>query len=163
MTAATHARRIIDCLNRRDLETLESLVRDDVVDEVMPVGRLDGVGSVIDFFRQMLDAFVDLHIAIEHVTEAGDTAIVQWTITGSFTGRPFLGLHPNGRRAEVRGVDVMQFDGALLRRNTIYYDGATLARELGVLPPRGSVREAAMTAAFNAATRTRSLLGRVTG
>lgn len=154
------ARRIIDCLNRRDLETLESLVRDDVVDDVMPVGRLEGVGSVIDFFRQMLDAFEDMQVRIEQITGAPDVAIVQWTITGQFTGRPFLGLHPNGRRAEVRGVDVMQFEGELLRRNTIYYDGATLARELGVLPPRGSLAEAAMTAAFNVVTRARALMGR---
>jgi len=37
--------------------------------------------------------------------------------------------------------------------NAVYYDGATFAREIGMLPRRDSAADRAMLHAFNAATK----------
>ncbi|HEV3287572.1 MAG TPA: ester cyclase, partial [Streptosporangiaceae bacterium] len=65
---------------------------------------------------------------------------------------PFQGIEPTGRRVEIRGVDVMEVAEGLVQHNTIYYDGATFARQVGLLPGLGSRADKAMLAAFNAKT-----------
>jgi hypothetical protein len=56
----------------------------------------------------------------------------------------------------VRGVDAIQLDpeGRIVE-NTVYYDGLTFARQIGMLPRQGSAADRAMLAAFNAATKAR--------
>ena len=73
--------------------------------------------------------------------------------TGTFTGGPFQGILPTGRRAEIRGADVMEISGGLIQHNTIYYDGAAFARQIGMLPSRGSRADRALLAALNAKSR----------
>ena len=70
-------------------------------------------------------------------------------------GGPFLGIEPNGRRIDLRGVDVMQIEDGLISRNTVYYDGAAFARAVGMLPSQDSPAERAMFTAFNATTKLR--------
>src|SRR6266550_127154 len=84
-----------------------------------------------------------------------ETACVQWRSVGTFTGEPFIGIEPTGRRIELRGVDVMEIEDGKIVRNTVYYDGAAFARGVGMLPAQDSGTEKAMYAAFNAATRLR--------
>jgi hypothetical protein len=84
---------------------------------------------------------------------ADDTAaVVQWHAAGTFTGGPFQGIAPTGRRVEIRGVDVMEIADGLIQYSTIYYDGATFARQIGLLPALGSRADQALLAAFNAKT-----------
>jgi hypothetical protein len=49
----------------------------------------------------------------------------------------------------------------LVAENTIYYDGAGFARQIGMLPARGSTSDRAMTIAFNTLTRLRQRLRRL--
>jgi hypothetical protein len=49
----------------------------------------------------------------------------------------------------------MEFAEGRYVHNTIYYDGASFARQIGTLPRAGSVTEKATLAAFNATTRLR--------
>jgi hypothetical protein len=44
-------------------------------------------------------------------------------VSGTFAIGPFQGIAPTGRRAEIRGVDVMEIADGLIQHNTIYYDG----------------------------------------
>jgi hypothetical protein len=50
------------------------------------------------------------------------------------------------------GVDVMEIAEGLIQHNTIYYDGTTFARQIGLLPGLGSRADHAPLAAFNAKT-----------
>jgi hypothetical protein len=54
----------------------------------------------------------------------------------------------------------MEIDGGLIRRNTIYYDGATMARQVGLLPSKGSLADRALLAMFNLRTRAARLVRR---
>ena len=72
---------------------------------------------------------------------------------GTFNGAPFQGIRASGRRVEIQGVDVIEVRDGLQFRNSIYYDGASFARQVGMLPPLGSRADRALLALFNARTR----------
>ncbi|ARG62542.1 hypothetical protein B1T45_15865, partial [Mycobacterium kansasii] len=77
------------------------------------------------------------------------------------TGSPFQGIEATGRRVEIRGCDVIQLasDGRVAS-NTVYYDGAGFARQIGMLPTMGTRADRLVTRGFNAITRLRRRIGR---
>lgn len=151
---------LFDALNRRDLDVLAELDHPDVVDDFVAIGVFRGVGGVRAFFVELFDAFPDVRMQVEHIVEDEGHAVVQWHATGTFTGRPFQGIHATGRSVELRGCDVMRIEDGLLRYNTIYYDGLGFARQVGMVPRQGTAADKAMTVAFNAGTDMRSRLRR---
>ena len=65
-----------------------------------------------------------------------------------------MGIEPTGARIDLPGVDVMRLDAdGRVVDNAVYYDGATFAREIGMLPRRDSAADRAMVHAFNATTK----------
>ena len=149
------ARRLFELLNRRDLDQVAELQHPEIVDDFLVLRPIRGRAEVRGFFESLFAAFPDFQLEIERVTESGDSAVVQWRSVASFTGAPFEGVNPNGKRVEIRGVDCMTFENGQLRHNTIYYDGMSFARQVGLLPAQGSTAERGMTAAFNAVTAVR--------
>lgn len=99
---------------------------------------------------------------IDNVVDDGDgQVVVQWTGTGTFTGSPFLGIEATGRSVEITGCDVIRLDDTgRVGTNTVYYDGAAFARQVGMLPAAGSRTDRWMTEGFNAMTRLRRRIGR---
>jgi steroid delta-isomerase-like uncharacterized protein len=151
---------IFDAINRRDLDAMGALDHPDVVDDFVAIGVFRGVHGVRGFFDELLGAFPDIHLEIEHITEDDGHAVVQWRAVGTFTGTPFQGIHATGRSVELRGCDVMRVEDGRLRYNTIYYDGLGFARQVGMLPRQGTAADKAMTVAFNAGTDVRSRIRR---
>ena len=82
-------------------------------------------------------------------------AAVEWRMAGHFTGAPFMDLEPTGRRIDIRGLDLLEIEDGEIVGNTAYYDGASFARQVGMLPSEGSGAERAMKGAFNAVTKMR--------
>ncbi|MGA7688534.1 MAG: ester cyclase [Jiangellales bacterium] len=122
------------------------------MDDFVAIGVFSGVDAVVAFFAELFAAVPDFRIDVLNVTAEGDTAVVQWHATGTFTGGPFQGIHATGRSVDLRGCDVMRFDGGLLKHNAIYYDGLAFARQIGLLPTEGSSADRALQAVFNART-----------
>lgn len=152
------ANQIFDALKGQDLDAVMALEHPDVVDDFVVLGRLEGRQAVRDFFSGLFAAFPDFRIEMLDVVGDDTRAVVQWHAHGTFTGAPFQGIHATGRSVDLRGCDVMTFDEGRLRSNTIYYDGLTFARQIGLLPREGSAADRAITAAFNAGTDVRARL-----
>jgi steroid delta-isomerase-like uncharacterized protein len=150
--SAALARTLMAAIGRHDLDAIRALDAPDVVDDFVAIGVFSGVDNVVAFFAELFAAVPDFRIEILNVTAEGDTAVVQWHATGTFSGGPFQGIHATGRSVDLRGCDVMRFDGGLLKHNTIYYDGLAFARQIGLLPTEGSTADRALQAVFNART-----------
>ena len=158
---AERARANFAALSRHDLSKADEWWGPDTVDHFLPVGSLRGTQEIRSYFSGLFAAIPDFRLEVERITSDGPVATVQWRATGTFDGAPFLGIEPTGRRIDLRGVDVMEWgDDGRLKENTIYYDGAEFARQVGLLPPRDSAADRALTAAFNGATKLRSRLRR---
>jgi steroid delta-isomerase-like uncharacterized protein len=158
MSPAEVAATIFESLQRRDLDAVARLQHDDIVDDFVAVGVYRGKPAVRGFFGELFAAVPDLTLTAVRILADDQHATVQWQITGTFTGGPFQGVHATGRRVELQGVDVMHIVDGLLVDNTIYYDGLSFARQIGMLPSAGSGADRAMTAAFNAQTDLRRKL-----
>jgi steroid delta-isomerase-like uncharacterized protein len=148
----------------RDLSDPYRYWTDESVDHFLAASRsVRGAHALAEWFRNLFASVPDWTLEIENVLDDGDrTAVVQWRATGTFDGsEPFIGIEPNGRRLELRGVDVIVVDGDFkVVTNTVYYDGVEFARQIGMLPPRDSAADRAMLAAFNGATKLKQLLAR---
>jgi steroid delta-isomerase-like uncharacterized protein len=155
---AAIARSYFEAVDRRELDAAADLWHEDGSDDFVAVGVYHGPAAVAEFFRGVFAAVPDARITILRVTANDQGAAVQWTLDGTFTGEPFLGIVATGRRIALRGADCLEIEQGRIRHNTVYYDGASFARDVGLLPPIGSRLERAMYGAFNALTRGQRLL-----
>jgi steroid delta-isomerase-like uncharacterized protein len=148
-------RRTFEALAARDLDALSTLWDERTLDVFVALGlEVVGRDALRDFFAEMFAAVPDLDFAIEEIHDVDESvAVGQWHLTGTFSGAPFQGIEPTGRRIELRGIDVMRFEDGLLRRNDIYYDGLAFARQVGLLPAADSAADRGMLSAFNALTK----------
>lgn len=143
-----------DALAAKDLDRLAEVWDDQTVDHFLALNKeVRGVQELRDFFAETFTALADMRFTVEAVHDVSDTvAVGQWRLQGTFSGGPFQGIDPTGRAVDLRGIDVMAFVDGKLRHNTIYYDGLTFARQIGLLPSEGSGVDRALVSIFNATT-----------
>lgn len=148
------ARGVFAAINDHDLDGIESYLHPDDIQNFVPVGVFNGRPEVLGFFAGLFRALPDLTMTVEHVMSNERGAYVRWRSAGTFSGAPFQGIQPTGRRVELRGTDAyIEVEDGLIRRNTIFYDGAAFLRGVGLLPARGSRLERLLIAVFNLRTR----------
>jgi steroid delta-isomerase-like uncharacterized protein len=149
------ARAVFEAVNARDPDRIVSHVAEDVDDDFVAIGPVRGRAAVHAFFVETFAAFPDFRMEVLRVVADDEAAVVQWRADGTFLGADFQGVRATGKPVSLKGVDVMVIRDGLVRANTIYSDGATFARQIGLLPPQGSTRDRMLMAAFNTATRVR--------
>jgi steroid delta-isomerase-like uncharacterized protein len=94
--------------------------------------RYDGANGVREYYTQLLKAMPDLQIDVQrrHVTE--HAIVVEVVIRGTHLGA-WRGLPATGRRVEIPLCGIYTFDASdRLAGEKIYYDRATVLRQLGV-------------------------------
>jgi steroid delta-isomerase-like uncharacterized protein len=134
----TVSQQMFDAIAERDLDTMVALQHEEVIEEFVALELvLKGRAAVRGFFQELYAAFPDFRIRAIQMTASGATATTQWESWGSFTGASFQGIRATGRTVRVRGVDCAVIDDGRLRQDTIYYDGAGFARDIGLLPGIG--------------------------
>ena len=105
------------------------------------------------WFGNLFRAFPDFAMEVADMVAYGDKAAVRWTATGTFTGPgKFEGLAPTGARVELEGLDLLTIEDGLIVENRAYTNATEMARQMGAMPPAGSVGEKAMLGAVNART-----------
>ncbi len=91
-----------------------------------------GRGEVRRFYAALLSAMPDLHIAVHKRHVSDDAIILEAVISGRHLGA-WRGLPPTGQRVEFPLCAIFTFDAAdRLAGEKIYYDRATVLRQLGV-------------------------------
>jgi steroid delta-isomerase-like uncharacterized protein len=148
-----------DVLNRRDADALVPYWAEDIVEE-FPTGTLRGREQVRAYFAETFAAIPDFHIEAERIAGDDETVFVKWRMSGSFTGGPWMGIEPTGSRVELHGMDCFTVRDGEVVHNHVIYDGASFARQIGMLPAEGSAPDRAMLAAFNGRMRLRNRLRR---
>jgi steroid delta-isomerase-like uncharacterized protein len=143
--AREFAERYAEVWNSRDAEKIEALVTPDIVwlDPALPEPAR-GVEEVKDFMRRSWVAFPDLQFTAGPMwlDPHEDSMTWAWRMQGTHRGaiEP-PGFAASGKRIDVDGIDVWDFAGGRIERYRAYYDMATLARQIGAMPPPGSPGE----------------------
>ncbi len=154
-TPAEVARAAFDAVISKDPGGIVAVGAPGYVDDFVAIGEVRGHEAVRGFFSELFTAFPDFEVTVDRIVADETSAAVQWHAGGTFTGGPFQGILPTGRRVDIRGADILEVSGGLIQHNTIYFDGAAFARQIGLLPSGGSRADRALISAFNAATRLR--------
>src|SRR5215208_5752226 len=133
-----HARSYFDALAGRNPDAMASHWSADGVADIVPLAILRGPEEIKSFFRELFAAFPGIETTVTRVVADDKHAVVEWRMTGTFSGASFQGIEPTGRQVDLRGLDILEIKEQEILSNTGYYDGADFARQVGLLPPRES-------------------------
>jgi steroid delta-isomerase-like uncharacterized protein len=111
----------------RTLETFASHPRY----EIMATGEVyDGADEVMGYYRATRTAFPDQHHENVRLHFADDAVISEFDLVGTNLGELY-GLPPTGKGFRVPIVGIFLFEGRDLVNERIYFDAATLLRQIG--------------------------------
>jgi predicted ester cyclase len=79
-------------------------------------------------------AFPDLKFTIEDMVAEGDKVAYRVTITGTHTGRPFMGIAPTGKKIEMRNTSIKRIANGKLAESWGTLDTLSMMRQLGLIP-----------------------------
>jgi steroid delta-isomerase-like uncharacterized protein len=100
--------------------------------EIVPSGEvIDGPDAVAAYYRETRAAFPDQRNEVHALHHADDAVLMEFTLHGTHRG-PFRGLPPTGRAFSCRMLAVFAFDDDRLVAERVYFDQATILRQLGI-------------------------------
>lgn len=138
-------------INAHDIASMRQLWTADTV-EHFPDATCRGADEVAGYFADKFAAIKAFHLEVLAIAESGDDALVHWRMTGRHVGM-LLGIAGTGKEIEIDGIDHFELRDGKVAANTVVFDQMKFARQVGLLPPDGSVADKALKAAFNAKTR----------
>lgn len=152
--AAAVARAYFEAVGRRDLDAMTEFYVPGGIGEIHGLTELVVPDGYRAWFGNLFQAFPDFKFEILDLMATGEKAAVRWRARGSFTGPVrFEGMIANGAHVDVQGCDVLTIRDGRIQHNDAYMNGAEMGRQLGALPPAGSLAERAATGALNLKTQ----------
>jgi len=159
--AKTVVREYFDALAEQDLERALTAWKPGAIDRLHGIGDLIAPDGIRAYFSELFAAFPDWQFEVVDLVGSGELAAARWRVRATFTGPGrFQGIAPNGKQVELEGCDMFRVADEKIVENNAYTNALQLAQQLGLMPPRGSAGERAMTGAFNAKTAAATAISR---
>ena len=141
-TRVEHARESADAFGRalgeNDLKSLTALLDPDV-DFSFP-GRSSATerNGTLQALSELFGSFSGRKYAASRMWQIGDSAVVEWTMTGVHSG-PWMGVNPTQKPVAIRGVSLLWFNAnGLIIDLHLYFDCGAVLAELGA-PPNAAI------------------------
>ncbi len=141
---AAIVRDLYDAFNNHDLDRVAAMVTQnfELVDFAADDQTFRGPEGLRQWLQIFLTAAPDAKVEVTNVVAAGDWVFTEHTGRGTHKG-PLVGpsgtIPPTGRKIELPIGELVRVENGKIALIHAYYDGATLMRQLGVLPPRPEV------------------------
>ena len=120
----------MDAWNSHSPDKVAALYTEDAVLEDVTLGAVSrGRTAIRGFAVSTFTALPDGHFDLVRSTVRDGHGTIEWVLRGTDTGI-FGGT---GKPFSVRGVSVIDVHGTRLARDTVYWDLATVLREIGLL------------------------------
>ena len=129
--------RDMEIWNEGNLALVDELIAPDYVEHTADISE-DIVG--IDAFKERVanlrTNYPDFNITIEELIVKNDKIVWCWILTGTNTGTT-SDIPPTGKKVQVEGVGILRVVNGKIVERLIYYNEATLLRQLGytITPP----------------------------
>ena len=126
----------LDAWNKHDADLVMSLCTEDTVWRAPSMPVFAGKAAARAYLDSLLRAFPDTHFDYTvHTTGKEPKAAVGWHLTATMQAA----LDPPGFAAthkpiEIEGACLYEFEGDLISKHVIVYDGLEFARQLKALP-----------------------------
>ena len=131
--------------------------------ELMNTGEvIDGSADVARYYEETRAAFPDQRNELVAMHHADDAVIVEFDLLGTHKG-PFRGLPPTGRSFRCRMVAIFEFEDEGLVCERVYFDSATILRQLGIAHDPLTLTGRVATVLNHPVTVGRALVRQVTG
>jgi steroid delta-isomerase-like uncharacterized protein len=137
MTEAADLRARREAVVREHMEAENVHEFDRVIDtfshpryELIATDRIhDGEDAVREYFRETRTAFPDQRNELISLRHADDAVIVEFWLLGTHRG-PLLGIEPTGRTFRCRMAAFFLFEDDRIVCERVYFDSATILRQL---------------------------------
>lgn len=119
--------------NQHDMEAMlatldsDNPVRDEVAGECYV-----GVKNVSARYAELWKAFPDFNVFPRRLIEEGSSVVMQADYIGTHKGQ-YRNFEPTGKSFKLRLVNIIDFNGDKMSRETIFMDLASQLRQLGLL------------------------------
>lgn len=126
-------RRVVEDLNRGDLEASLAFTAPDATLNGHPLGREGDRHRA----QVLAEAFPDQHYELEEMVAEGDRLAVRWRMTGTHEGvlaGPTMTIPPTGKRLDMRGMSMYRIEDGMAEEIWESFDMMDFLRQLGVLP-----------------------------
>jgi steroid delta-isomerase-like uncharacterized protein len=124
--------------NAGDVDRLLALYTDDAVWEEIAIGlAAEGPDQIRAHLDRLFAATPDIAYEVTSAFVAGDRAVLEWVVTGTYSG-DFPGLPPAaGQPFSFRGASVFTLADGKIRHYTEYWDAYAFLVQLGAIPAPG--------------------------
>ncbi len=96
-------------INTNNLADFKEVVATDCIDHDPAPDQLKGPQGYISFFGELIAAFPDFAVDVEHLVADDDNVAFAYTATGTHRGE-FMGIPATGRRFRIRGMQISRFN-----------------------------------------------------
>ena len=126
--------------NSHDLEKLLSLYTNDAAYEDVGLGVVyHGLQEIRKNLNDFFKSFPDVKMEFTSDFRSGDWGASEWVMTGTNKGNmPAIGGMPEipatNKKISLKGATILQFRNNKVSREADYWDMATFARQLGLMP-----------------------------
>jgi len=146
----------------QDLDGMGSCWKPGSLDRLYGMADLRAPDDIKAWFGNLFRAFPDFRLEVTEMVAYGEKAAVRWHATGTFTGPGrFEGITATGASVELEGLDMLTIKDGKIVENQAYTNGVEIGRQLGAMPPAGSLGEKAMTGMVNGRTAAAGLVKRL--
>ena len=133
VSPADIAREYVENWNRRDWKAYRELLDDQYTYTGGDGQTQRGPEAGMAVGQMFATAFPDGRIDLRQIHTNGDTAIVEFTGSGTHSG-DLMGIAPTGRRISIPVITVLTVRGGRIVSEREYMDMAHMMRQLGVMP-----------------------------
>src|SRR3954454_6213753 len=131
--------------------------------EIIATGDVhDGEAEVAAYFEETRSAFPDQRNELIALHHADDGVIAEFDLLGTHLGS-FRGLPPTGRKFTCRTVALFLFEEDRLVCERVYFDSATILRQLGIAHHPMSITGRVATVLNHPLTVGRAVVRQVSG
>jgi steroid delta-isomerase-like uncharacterized protein len=131
--------------------------------ELIATGEVyDGIEEVARYYDETRRAFPDQRNELLALHHADDAVLVEAVVRGTHKG-PLRSLPPTGREFELPILAIFAFEGDKLTCERVYFDQATVLRQLGIARDPLSLTGRLQTLVTHPLTIGRGVVRQVTG
>jgi steroid delta-isomerase-like uncharacterized protein len=125
-----------DAWNAHDVDAIASMHAPDMVFENHTAGERAEGPEVAGHVASIFETWPDIAFSTRRLYVREGLVVQEWTATATHVNtmrRGDLVAEPTGRRIEWDGLDVIPFEGGLIKRKDVYSDSVGILRQLGLL------------------------------
>jgi steroid delta-isomerase-like uncharacterized protein len=122
--------------NAHDLDAIMALHAPGMVFENHTAGERAEGNVVRDHIGSIFETWPDIRFETRRAYFRDGLVVQEWTATATHESemrRGDLVAEPTGKQIEWKGLDVIPFEGGLVKRKDVYSDSVSILRQLGLL------------------------------